>query len=111
MYAEYLRVYGTTVIEVDHTAEALARAENADVIVTDVRVDGLADGLELIRRLRQGDRTQRTPIIVLTACAFAVDRQRAEQAGCDAFLPKPCLPQVLLGEIRRVLRGSLGRAS
>jgi hypothetical protein len=38
-------VWRTTVIEVDHTAEALARAENAAVIVTDVRVDGPSDGL------------------------------------------------------------------
>lgn len=36
MYAEYLRASAFTVIEVDHTAEALPRAGDADVIVTDV---------------------------------------------------------------------------
>jgi two-component system cell cycle response regulator DivK len=105
MYAEYLQASDFTVIEVDHTADALKRATDADVLVTDVRVDGPSDGLELIRRLHRGAGTKHIPIIVLTACAFATDRQRAERAGCDAFLPKPCLPEVLLVEIRRVLRG------
>ena len=103
MYAEYLRASAFTVIEVDHTTEALARAADADVIVTDIRVWDLSDGLELIRQLRDGEGTRHTPIIVLTACVFETDRQRAERAGCDAFLPKPCLPDVLLAEIRRVL--------
>jgi two-component system cell cycle response regulator DivK len=109
MYAEYLRASGFTVIEVDHTADALNRAADADVLVTDVRVDGPSDGLELIRRLHRGAGTRHIPIIVLTACAFVTDRQRAKRAGCDAFLPKPCLPNVLLVEIRRVLRGSSPR--
>jgi two-component system, cell cycle response regulator DivK len=103
MYAEYLRASALIVIEVDHTADVFALAEHADIIVTEVRVDGPSDGLDLIRQLRHGNRTKQTPIIVLTACAFAVDRQRAQRAGCDAFLPKPCLPEVLLAEIRRVL--------
>ena len=81
----------------------MARAEEADIIVTDVRVDGVSDGLDLIRQLRHGDSTRHMPIITLTACAFEPDRQRAECAGCDAFLPKPCLPILLLEEIRRAL--------
>jgi two-component system, cell cycle response regulator DivK len=110
MYAEYLRASAFTVLEIDHAADALAHAVRADVVVTDVRVDGPSDGLELIRQLRADDDTTHTPILVLTACAFGVDRERAERAGCDAFLPKPCLPHVLLAEIRRVLRGPLAAA-
>jgi two-component system cell cycle response regulator DivK len=104
MYAEYLRASAFVVIEVDDTAEALARAAVADVIVTDIRVRKLADGLDLIRRLRRSHRTKHIPAIVLTAYAFEHDRQRAERAGGSAFLPKPCLPEILLRAIRRVLR-------
>ena len=61
------------------------------------------DGVELVSRLRHDDWTRSTPIIVLTACAWPKDRARAEGAGCDVFLLKPCLPNDLLGEVRQLL--------
>jgi two-component system cell cycle response regulator DivK len=103
MYAEYLRVRGLNPIEVDNTADAFRRATHADVIVTGIRVDGSFDGVELVRRLRDGDGTRAKPIIVLTACAFEPDQQRALAAGCDTFLTKPCLPERLVDEIHSVL--------
>ena len=109
MYAAYLRGSAFAVIEVDHTAEALACATAADVVVTDIRVRRLSDGLDLVRQLRRGNATRGIPIIVLTACAFESDRQGAERAGCDRFLAKPCLPDALLAEIRRVLGRRLPR--
>ena len=63
MYAEYLRGSAFTVIEVDRTAEALARAAAVDVVVTDIRVRGFSDGLDLVRQLRRDNDTRRIPII------------------------------------------------
>jgi CheY-like chemotaxis protein len=103
MYAEYLRIVGLHTVVIDDTGDALALAHTADVIVTGIRVHGPFDGLELVRRLRQSNGTRDTPIIVLTACAFESDQQRALAAGCDAFLPKPCLPDRVYSEIRAVL--------
>lgn len=103
MYAEYLRLDGCHPIEIVDTGDGLALAVTADVIVTSIRVDGPFDGIELVRRLRDGDRTRHTPIIVLSACAFEPDQQRAFAAGCDVFLAKPCLPDRLVSEIRHVL--------
>ena len=45
------------------------------------------------------------PIIVLTACAWKAERERAAHAGCNVFLSKPCLPSDLLRHIRRWLPG------
>jgi CheY-like chemotaxis protein len=103
MYAEYLRLCGFHPLERDDTADGLALAVTADVIVTGIRVEGLFDGVELVRRLRDGNQTHDKPIIVLTACAFEPDQQRAFAAGCDVFLPKPCLPDRLVSAIRAVL--------
>ena len=89
MYAEFLRVCGLNPIEIDNTADALVGATTADVIVTGIRVAGPFDGVELVRRLRDGDGTRTKPIIVLTACVFEPDQLRAFAAGCDAFLAKP----------------------
>ena len=103
MYAEYLRVSQLRAVEIDNTADALALAVTTDVIVTGIRVPGPFDGIELVHRLRVDEATKDKPIIVLTACAFEPDQQRARAAGCDAFLAKPCLPDTLTSEVRRVL--------
>jgi CheY-like chemotaxis protein len=103
MYAEYLRIAEFHTVEIDDTADALALAGTADVIVTGVRVPGPFDGIELVRRLRAEGPTKDKPVIVLTACAFEPHQQRAYAAGCDGFLPKPCLPETLLTEIRHAM--------
>ena len=103
MFAEYLHTFGFTVLTADTTDDGLSRASDADVIVTWIGVPGSFDGVELVRRVRQTDRTKHTPIIVLlTACVFESDRQRAFAAGCDLFLPKHCPPEGLVSEIRAV---------
>ena len=120
MYAEYLRYHGLVPIAASNAREARMRARQADVIVTGIILDDPTDGIELVSRLRDSDGTRRTPIIVLTACSSARDRERAARAGCDVFLPKPCLPNDLLREVRELLpsaptmqgvdRGSCGAA-
>ena len=96
MYAEFLRGQGFAVTEVDSTDAGLSAAPEADLIITGIRLAGSFDGIELVRRLRGDARTKHTPVIVLTACAFEPDQARAFAAGCDLFLPKPCLPEDLL---------------
>jgi two-component system, cell cycle response regulator DivK len=103
MYAEYLRASGLNPVERDNTGDALDDAIEVDLVVTGIRVKGPFDGIELIRRLRNGDGTRDLPVIVLTACAFERDERRARAAGCDVFLTKPCLPDRLVSEIRLVL--------
>jgi two-component system, cell cycle response regulator DivK len=66
-------------------------------------VPTVSDGVEFIRRLRADDHTKHLPILVVTSWAWQTERLRAQDAGCDVFLTKPCLPDELLREIRRVL--------
>jgi two-component system, cell cycle response regulator DivK len=101
--AEFLRYDGLTVIPVSETKDALMLAPQADIVVTGMNLDDPMDGVELVSRLRHNDCTRSTPMIVLTACVWAKERARAEGAGCDVFLPKPCLPNDLLGEVRQLL--------
>jgi two-component system, cell cycle response regulator DivK len=103
MYAEFLRHHGCLTMLVSDAARAQTMARDVDVVVTGILLNGTTDGLELVARLRGDERTKRLPIIVLTACAWQTERDRAEQVGCDVFLPKPCLPDDLLKEIRLLL--------
>jgi len=103
MYVEFLRDHGLAVIGVSEAWDALTTAPKADVIVTGILLASSIDGVELIARLRHDERTNHTPIIVLTACAWNTERERTRQAGCDVFLSKPCLPSDLLRHVRQWL--------
>ena len=109
MYAEFLEQRGLQPVCRATVADALPLARQVDVVVTGILLPGSMDGLEFVARLRSNDDTKRLPIIVLTAAAWDSERARAERVGCDVFLPKPCLPDVLLGAIRRLLRSAKRR--
>ena len=61
------------------------------------------DGWEATRLLKADERTRNIPIVALTGHALAGHAEGARRAGCDAFVTKPCLPDVLVAEIQRML--------
>jgi two-component system, cell cycle response regulator DivK len=103
MYAEFLHYSGLAPVAVSNATDALTFAPEADIIVTGIILDGHMDGVEFVSRLRGDDGTLHKPIIVLTTCASPQEQERAKYAGCDVFLSKPCLPDALLREVRRLL--------
>src|SRR4051794_11928099 len=90
MYIEFLHHEGIATLCPKDATHALSLAARADVIVTGVHLPGPMDGIEFMSRLRNGETKKHIPVIVLTASAWSTDRQRAEDAGCDLFLAKPC---------------------
>jgi CheY-like chemotaxis protein len=54
------------------------------------------------------ERTRHIPIVALTGHALAGHAEGARQAGCDSFVTKPCLPDALVAEIRRMLAAQEG---
>ncbi len=113
MYSEYLQFSGFDVIEAANGMEALQRAADQapDIILMDLSLP-VMDGWEATRRLKADSRTADIPVVALTGHALAGISEGAKQAGCDAFVTKPCLPEDLVREIRKVLdRPSKGRRS
>jgi CheY-like chemotaxis protein len=86
---------------------AMARAEAPALILMDMSLPGI-DGWEATRRLKSDDRTSHIPVVALTAHDGAPELERATRAGCDWFVPKPCPPDALIVEVRRVLSGFAG---
>ena len=84
-------------------AEAAIRAELPDVLILDWMLPG-ESGLSLARRLRAGARTQRLPILMLTARAMEHDKIAGLEAGADDYLTKPFSPKELQARIKAVLR-------
>jgi PAS domain S-box-containing protein len=77
---------------------AIADGAPFDVILMDMHMPGV-DGLEAARRIRDAEASEgiaRTPILALTANAFAEDREACLAAGMDGFLVKPLDRQHLM---------------
>jgi two-component system cell cycle response regulator DivK len=104
MYAEYLQFSGFRVAEAKNGNEAVeqAFALKPDLILMVRSLPGL-DGWEATRRLKADDSTRRIPIVALTGHALAGASEGAKKAGCDSFVTKPCLPDDLVVEVRRML--------
>jgi CheY-like chemotaxis protein len=104
MYSEYLQYSGFDVIEAGNGIEALQQAieREPDIILMDLSLP-VMDGWEATRRLKADRRTARIPVVALTGHALAGISEGARRAGCDAFVTKPCLPEDLVKEIRKVL--------
>jgi CheY-like chemotaxis protein len=104
MYAEYLSYCGFRVIEAKNGKEAIeqAFAQSPNVIIMDLSLP-VMDGWEATRRLKADGRTKSIPVIALTGHALQGHSKGALDAGCDAFVAKPCLPDQLVLEIKRML--------
>jgi CheY-like chemotaxis protein len=68
----------------------------------DLSLPGM-DGWEATRRLKADASTTHIPIVALTGHALAGASEGARRAGCDSFVTKPCLPDDLVVEVRRML--------
>jgi CheY-like chemotaxis protein len=107
LYATQLSLSGFDVIEAGNGADAITETTDRtpDVVLMDLSLP-VVDGWEATRRLKSDLRTAHIPVVALTAHDGAGELERATRAGCDWFVPKPCPPDALIAEIRRVMAGS-----
>lgn len=73
-----------------------------DLVILDVMLPGM-DGFSVLQALRK---TQKTPVLMLTARDRVEDRVRGLQGGADDYLVKPFAFSELLARVRALLRRS-----
>ena len=71
----------------------LPRIREFDMVLLDVRLPD-ASGWELAREIKQI--RPELPVIAQTAYAMPSDRQMSEQSGCDNYISKPIVKELLL---------------
>jgi two-component system KDP operon response regulator KdpE len=98
-----LHAEGYRTAEAASGAEALAQAQDADIIVLDLGLPDI-DGLEVIRRLRAGSTV---PIVVLSSREAEGGKVAALDLGADDYVTKPFGIAELMARLRAALRHRL----
>jgi two-component system, cell cycle response regulator DivK len=104
VYAELLSRAGFRVAQAVTGLEAIQMTFDLQpaLVMMDLVLPDI-EGWRAITELRNDERTKDRPIVVVTGAPSADGARKAKQAGCDAFLTKPCLPETLLGAVTRLL--------
>jgi CheY-like chemotaxis protein len=105
LLSELLSFRGFRVVGASTGQEALDLAEELvpDVVVMDLSLPDM-DGRDVTRSLKGRASTAHIPVIALTAHPAASRAASAREAGCDAFVTKPCRPDQLVESLRTVLQ-------
>jgi CheY-like chemotaxis protein len=103
---DVLQIAGYDVVEARSGEEGLSAAQEAppDLVLMDLQLPGI-DGMETMRRLRDGLLSKDVPVVAVTAFAMAEDRERVALAGFDGHIAKPISVRALPG----LIEGYLGR--
>lgn len=86
----------------------LGQQNDYDVIILDLMLPGM-DGLEVLRRWRDGGRNMH--VLLLTARDTVADRVRGLEAGADDYLIKPFAFEELLARVAALCRRRYGQKS
>ena len=72
------------------------RANQPDLIILDVKLQE-SNGLDILRSLRQCDKTEKLPVLMTSGMAV---EDQCIQAGANGFLLKPYMPEELIQKLR-----------
>jgi CheY-like chemotaxis protein len=97
---------GYAIVKATSGEEALSitRSETLrpDLILMDIHLPGM-DGLSVVREMKSDARTNRIPILALTAHAMRGDKDRFLEAGCDGYISKPIDVKTFLTSIEQFM--------
>jgi two-component system, cell cycle response regulator DivK len=80
-----------------------AHKQSPDLIIMDLSMPEM-DGWTATRIIKNAPKSSSIPLIALTAHVLPGDRQRALDAGCDDYIPKPMDLMELLDIVNRWIR-------
>lgn len=95
---------GMSVMRASDGDEAITRLQEEvpDLVVLDVVMPRM-NGFEVVREIRDMERTQHLPIVLCTQKNTEIDRVWGSELGADAYVTKPFNPQQLLDIVQRFI--------
>ena len=106
-----LEPHGYEVVSAASGDEGLAkvRSERPDLVILDVIMSSVLDGLNMSQRMQQIPEQRKIPILMVTSIAntdYAALFPTDEYISIDGFLSKPVAPDVLLQRVAELLKQS-----
>jgi two-component system, cell cycle response regulator DivK len=95
-------------VKVARTADEAREVWTREVprlVLLDMHLPGI-DGMTLVKELRADPRTQKLPVVAVTAHAMRGDRERFLAGGCNGYIAKPIQPATFVDEVRSYLNGT-----
>jgi len=89
-------------------AESVLEEHDVDLILLDVGLATPTNGFDLAARLRRNARTERLPIILLTARGFAADVLRGREVGAAGYITKPFSTDEVVDRVRSLIDARAG---
>ncbi len=107
LVVKVLKNRGYDTIEAVDGEDALRKAqeERPGLILMDISLPKM-DGYEVIRSLKSQEEYRDIPIVALTAHVMKGDKERAMNAGCIGYIPKPIDIRELPEQIRYYLKAN-----
>jgi diguanylate cyclase (GGDEF)-like protein/PAS domain S-box-containing protein len=105
LLAKHLGPRGYGIVKAASGEEALKKISDhqIDLVLLDVIMPGMS-GYEVLAKLRADTKTQRIPVIMITAHKEHEDRVKALESGCDDFISKPFDRHELFARVNSLLR-------
>jgi two-component system cell cycle response regulator DivK len=106
LFADVLESAGYATLRTGEGVAALelARAHRPDLILMDIQLPAIS-GLEVTRWIKEEAELVDIPVVAVSAYAMKGDDQRALDAGCAAYIPKPISIVPFLELIAAVMEG------
>jgi two-component system chemotaxis response regulator CheY len=94
---------GYTVVQAVDGEDALTKfAQDINVVITDLNMPKM-NGIELIKKIREGTVNKFVPIIMLTTESETTKKEEGRKAGATAWIIKPFTPENLIETIKKVV--------
>lgn len=107
MYAERLRAEGYVIVSAYDGEEALEKAtsETPDIILLDIMMPKI-NGIDVMKKLREDEKTASTPIILLTALVQEISKIKSMMHDGDSYLVKS---EIMPADVIKAIESSLSK--
>jgi two-component system chemotaxis response regulator CheY len=96
---------GFEVVEAGDGVEGIHQIESdaaIGMVILDINMPRM-NGLEMLDKLKTGERSSKIPVVMLTSEGQRSMIERAKQAGAKGWIVKPFKPELLLGAVRKLM--------
>ena len=82
----------------------IVKREKPQLVILDVMIPNIS-GIDICRAIKDDPELKRIPVIIVTAMSNSGDEVRiTSESGCDDYLSKPFLPQILASTINKYIK-------